>query len=292
MKKQDHQKCFGPRVFLPLARRVMRVAVATCWIHSFMISTGLASQSRDAFRLITAWTESGKNQELQAFTLSELAHLKKTQSQERDPVHGKMVKWKGVLLLSVVEKALDQLSAESRAQIDLVVLKGAQGSRALLPRSILTKYPVFLAFTQDSPFSDRGPLYSIVPWSSRPRIVEEGLPLGTYFVPQVERIELANSHDQFGELYLKRRTDPSAMRGEKLVVQNCVSCHQPGETRVFQFSELSRLSLGGHPQGNSVFQVNEKTKKSISSYLNAYQAEKAEMQAFQPVPASQKPVVQ
>ena len=239
------------------------------------------------FRLVAVWTGAGQNQELKSWTLNELFQFKKAESRERDPISGKLVKWKGVLLSLLLEKVLGDLTPENRAQVDLVVLKGEAGTRALIPRAMITKYPVMLALqtqTPDSAVADpaaqsRGPVYSVVPWSTRPKILDEGLPLENYFVPHLAKIEFTSYKDRFSPLFLKRRTDPSAMRGEKLFVQNCVGCHAEGDTKVYKFGQIGPATAAEHPAMKAALRLSDKDKKSLVSYLNAYKGETAEATA-------------
>jgi len=242
--------------------------------------------TKDPVRLVAAWTPVGQNQELKAWTLKELndsSHFKRHSSQERDPITGRLVKWEGFLLSQLIEKALNDLPSESRARVDLVVLKGISGDRALIPRALISKYPILLALQWDKAklgqSGDRGSIYSVVPWSSKPKILNEDLPLENFFVSRLSRIELTSYKDQYSSLFLKRRTDPSAMRGEKLFVQNCVSCHSVGagavvsgvsfkdETKERQFASM------GHPAVKGTLKLTERDRKSIMRYLNAHRME-------------------
>ena len=154
---------------------------------------------------------------------------------------------------------MEDLPLDKKAQVDLVILKSEHGQPAQIPRALMTKYPLFLAYRWDSSESEklgRGPLVSIIPWSSKPKIQSEEVPLESYFISQVTEIELTSYRDRFSPLILKRRTDPAAMRGEKLFVQNCVGCRAlTGSTKLPKFN------------------FNEKNWKSIGQYLQAHRAE-------------------
>jgi hypothetical protein len=254
------------------------------------VSLGIALQGpevysapplNEEFRLVATWAESGKNQELDSWTLSALNQLKKTESREKDPISGKLLKWKGVLLSKLIEKSLDHLTPDNRAQIDLIVLKNASGERALIPRAMITKYPMLLAIQSEGANGvsrDRGPIMAIAPWTSKPRIMDERIPVENYFLSNLERIELTSYKDRFSSLFLKRRTDPAAMRGEKIFVQTCVSCHSEGDSRVYRSSDLGSDSLtsehsGLHASMKSALRLNDRDKKSVQSYLAAYRTE-------------------
>jgi mono/diheme cytochrome c family protein len=257
----------------------------TTLIFSFSASqwTFGASAPSSAFRLVTTWAGAGSNHEIKGWSVQELSHsFKKTISRERDPATGKVVKWEGVLLSSLVDKALESLPIEGRAQVDLIVLHGQNGRRALLPRAFVSKYPVLLAFQGESlsngvESDGRGPIYSVVPWSSKPRVMREDLPLESFFVSKVTRVEFTNYRDQYNSLYLKRRTDPSAMRGEKLFVQNCVSCHTGGQgpslSGIVDERGTQKFALTGHPPIKAGLKLTERDRQSIIRYLNAHREE-------------------
>jgi hypothetical protein len=216
------------------------------------------------------------------WNLGELSQLKKAYSREKDPKTGRMIKWQGVLVSTLIDRVLETLPVEHRAQVDLIVIKGANGEKALIPRALLSKYPLLIAYDWDlnrSPAEDqRGPLYSVVPWSSKPKILDEDLPIEKYFISQVNQIELTNYRDQFSTLFLKRRTDPSAMRGEKLFVQNCTSCHSMnrggiGSVGLTDERKAQKFASDGHPPVGVALRLSERDRQSIMRYLNAHRTE-------------------
>lgn len=245
------------------------------------------------------WINAGTRQILNQWSLTEFSHLKKVTTREKDLESGKMTKWDGALLLTLVEKALEKLPVENRAQVDLVILKGKGGHSASIPRALLSKYPLMVAYQADGQNLDakKGPLYSIVPWTSKPKIKNEELPLESFSIPQMMEIELANYREKYSSLFLKRRTDPSAMRGEKLFVQNCVGCHSmgrgPAMARIVEESFSKKFIIQGHPvlggaslgqssggasaeaseKQSADLRFNERDRKSIIRYLDAHRTE-------------------
>jgi mono/diheme cytochrome c family protein len=125
--------------------------------------------------------------------------------------------------------------------------------------------------------SQQGPFYSVAPWTSSPKIAAEGMALDSLFISKVTRIEFSNYREQFSSLFLKRRTDPAAMRGEKFFVQNCLSCHAtgPGPSVVeLSGAQKSRsLASVGHPQMKGVPKLGDKEIRSLTSYLEAFHSE-------------------
>lgn len=231
------------------------------------------------YRLTATWEQGGIREEIKAWSLNDLSGLKKVSTQERDPMTGKLSQWNGVLLSQVVDHAMQTMPAERKAQVDLVVLKNTAGGQAFIPRALIVKYPMLLALQRDQKsLGDLGPVYSVVPWTSKTKIQQEGVPLEKFFLPQVTQVELTNYRERYSGLYLKRRTDPAAMRGEKLFVQQCVTCHADRQNPTIlelASGEKTRevASAGKHPEVKGTPSLTDKDKRSLKSYLEAYRAE-------------------
>lgn len=207
-------------------------------------------------------TNSGTRQDLGLWSPSDSRHFKRVTTQEKDPQNGKLAKWDGVLISKLLDKVIGNLPLESRAQIDLVVLSSRSGKTAYIPRALITKYPMMLAATGDS-------VHSVVPWTSSPRILKEGLPLDSFYLSEVTQVELTNYKEKFKSYLLKRRTDPSAMRGEKLFVQNCMNCHANTMSDVISHP----LRLDPHPTGFFTSKLTDRDRKSLSRYAEAHRSE-------------------
>ncbi len=262
------------------------IGIGTAVIIGFFSNWGQAApvgKSIESDRLSVIWNGSGSVQELKSWGFSELQKWRHRTSRERDPVTGRMVKWEGILLSQLIDQGLVNMPVEKRAQVDLLVLKSSSGSSTFLPRSFVSKYPIMLAFhwgryaQEVGEIGQWGFISSLVPWSSNPKILNEDLPLEKFFVPQVVTVELTNYRDHYNFLFLKRRTDPSAMRGEKLVVQNCVSCHSmgrsPAHVDIAQEGKVKKFALEGHPAMHIHLKLTERDRKSIVQYLDAHRLE-------------------
>jgi hypothetical protein len=216
------------------------------------------------------WGASAPESELKSWDFQALGKLKAASAQEKDPASGKLTHYKGVLLSQVLDQAMESLSVDRRAQVDLVVLQSATGEQVLLPRSVLVKYPVMVAL-QD------GKASIVMPWTSKPKILQEGLPIESYFVKDLTRVELSNYRERYSSVFLKRRTDPLAMRGEKIFVQNCISCHTSRQAPAL--GDLSgevqsrRLASGGHPVLKGSPKLNDRDRRAVGNYLDAYRGE-------------------
>ena len=253
------------------------------WCFFSGLTPSSYAEHKSGFKLATYWKSNGQVHELKYWSLDDLTRLKKMQMREKDPLSGKVVQWEGVVLSHLVDSALEKLPLESRAQVDLVILKGGGGDQAIIPRSFINKYPFLLAYRWSSGASGAhqqalGPLYSVVPWTSKPGVFNEDLPIEKYFVKSLTKVELASYRELYGLLYLKRRTDPFAMRGEKLYVQNCVSCHQEsssqGPTSLLSEEKTQRFVNEGHPPMTAMpLRLTDRDRRSVLRYFEAYRGE-------------------
>lgn len=246
-----------------------------------------------------------KDPVLKTWDLVELKGMKQVTRSEKDPADGKMVAWKGVPFSALIEEALKSLPADIKAQIDLVVFRGKDGIQALVPRAFTVKYPVLMALGasgKSGGFTEQGPIYSVMPWTTVDKIKMEEAPVQSFFVPGVTEVQFSNYRKVFGKFFLQKRTDPAAMRGEKLFVQNCISCHGaaqlagqevklagsdkkiPPLDAITAPARMDRLMKQGHPQAPGVSRLKEKELKALTSYIDAHRAETSgsQLQAFGP----------
>ncbi len=222
----------------------------------------------------------GANQpsrEIKTWTLKELGKLSSVSRQEKDPATQQLSWWKGVNFGQWIDKSLEELPLEQRAKVDLIILKGAGGKQSIIPRYVTRSYALLLAAERNhkSLAGLEAPLQLVVPLSSSPKILKEGLPLEAYSIAGVTEVVLT-SYEARG-LSLQRRTDPAAVRGEKLFVTNCVSCHASG--RAPALTELSGLSgvaastrslaSSGHPEVSGSPRLGEREVRALNSYLEA-----------------------
>ncbi|MEK7690663.1 MAG: cytochrome c [Bdellovibrionota bacterium] len=217
--------------------------------------SSLAAEATVPFGISVRWAVDsvGEKKELRTWSVDELAQIK------------------GSLMATVLEKSLEPLPPESRARVDLVIAKSKSGNQAWLPRSLITRYPIVL--------NARGELR--VPWKSHPKVLNEPLPVLSFDLSEVQSLDFANYHDRFGPAFLKRRTDPTAMRGEKLFLQNCRACH---EARNSANPAVNQLKLGDEPQirtlvderhrgVNGMPKFSRKEVRALKVYSDAIEAE-------------------
>ena len=221
----------------------------------------------------TYFKGTGSSQELKLWSREDLAHLKKFSSREKDPDGGTVVAWEGVLLNDLMEKSLDPLPLAQKAQVDLLVLKNSAGTEVVLPRYLITKYPLYVAYKRGH--ADLETLEVVLPWTSKPAVTKEELPVESYFFPKLTGLEFTTERNRFSSLLLTRRGDPAAVRGEKYFLHHCTGCHITGPNGVSAAESLSSRTLAssGHPVVKGMPVLAEHDKKALVSYLDAFRAE-------------------
>ncbi len=233
----------------------MKKQHVTCILVGCVLSqVSLADVGFQAF-----WRHAGQAQVLKTWNGDEIRAFKQTASRERDPGSGELTQWRGVLLSSLLESALSTLSTENKAQIDLVILKNESGLQALIPRALTVKYPVLIAFKKDLSSLD-----SVIPWTSRSKVMQENLPLESYFLKHLTQVEFTNYKELYSEYFLKKRTDPAAIRGEKIFIQSCMACHYGSQNKA-----AVQVFLKAHPKVKGLPKMTEKDLRSLESYYQA-----------------------
>lgn len=228
----------------------------------------------------------GVPQVLKEFTPEELAKRKSGQLNEVDPFaksSGEIVSFTGPSLATLVEDATKGLTAADRATTDLVVLKTRAGREFLMPKAFLVKYPqIQLALKKNGQSLGEEAPRVVLPVKSNAKIRSENMLLEPMFVTELASVTLASYERRYGEFFLKRRTDPAAMRGEKLFLQNCVTCHtQPllAMAVLTTADKVEKVAHGEHPNvpGNPGFKAlfDKKAIRSLVSYLEAFRFQTA-----------------
>ena len=129
--------------------------------------------------------------------------------------------WKGYLLADLIDDRMASLPSEIKSQIDLVLLKGADHRTLALPRAMVQRYEVFIGFSNNE-------ITALIRETPRGPAGDIRVPIQATSLKGVTGIELTSVRDRYPTALLKRRTDPSAMRGEKIYVHSCLGCHGAG----------------------------------------------------------------
>lgn len=265
--------------------RISKNITVLVWIF-FVSLSAQSAQSAEKSVLKGVWntlstsSSSQSSRSLRAWTLEDLFSLAPISSHEKDPVSGQLAQWKGVLISKWIEKELSELPLEQRSEVDLLILKNQRGEQAILPRHVVKAFPVMLAWEKDrKTFSDKDQGFTVVlPWSSNSQKMMRGnLPWSAYQISGVSEVQLTSYQARFSNLLLKRRTDPAAVRGEKMVVENCVSCHASGRAPSLtelspNASNLPQQVTQGHARGGGP-KLNGRDLRAFISYLVQYQSE-------------------
>lgn len=264
---------------------LLRCGLAVLWTGLAGLNLVFAAEERKPpsdFRLEVVWAVSQPPRTLKVWTWEEVRARKTVKSSEKDPESGQVVSWQGVSLEKIIEESMSALSVDETASIDLIVLKGAKGAQADIPRALAVKYPLFLAHTRDGrPVDGRGPLVSVIPWSTKDKLAKEMLPITKYFVSGVNRVELTNYQVWYpSAFFLRRRSDPLVIRGEKRFVQACAGCHgwkempkNPGLGDFLTQAEEGKLFGPMHQKVDGMPHFEDMDQRAIRSYLKAIQSE-------------------
>lgn len=245
--------------------------------------TGVQAAEKVVLKVV--WNASSADRLLKTRTLEDLSGMSMVSSRERDPASGQMVEWKGVLISKWIEKELAELPLDQRSQVDLLILKNTQGQQAIIPRYVVKSYPLMLAWEKDQKklLESNEAFTVVVPWSSGSKITQTHYPWTAYQISGVREIQLSSYQSRFSSLLLKRRTDPAAVRGEKMVVENCLSCHGNGRARGFhdyaaKLSELPQQVSSAHARSEGP-ELKGRDLRAFMSYLAEYRTEKSTEQS-------------
>ncbi len=223
-------------------------------------------------------------QVLKDYAYTELEGRKMATLSENDPLaSGAPARFSGLSLTTLIDEATKGLTAAERSESDLVVLRSRSGREVLMPKAFLVKYPqIQVSFKKNGqPLGAEGPRI-VLPAKTNAKIRKENVLLEPMFLSELASITLSSYEKRYGTFILKRRTDPAAMRGEKLYLQNCVACHtQPEVARsvIGSAEKLKSVTEGGHPQvpGNPPFKsiLDKRAVRSLESYLEAFRFQTA-----------------
>ncbi len=276
------------RVLSPFRRPFSSFSGARVLGLGFLITgLSLASENVNA-SLQFAWEPPNEKtpRVLKNFELGELESRKLATLTERDPLAKNTqenVKFQGLSLSQLIEEATKTFSAADRSDTDLVVMKTRAGREALMPKAFLVKYPqIQIALKKNGqPLGVESPRL-VLPATTNAKIQKENMLLEPMFVSELASITLSSYERRYGSFFLKRRTDPAAMRGEKLFLQNCITCHtQAAVTMVYLTSsdKIHKVAQGEHPNvpGNHGFSTifDKKAIRSLVSYLEAFRFQTA-----------------
>jgi hypothetical protein len=262
----------------------MKLIVLTVF---FLLSVLNFSQTAHAGELRISWRSEpplSKLIPLKTWKAEDLKDIERVRRRERAPGSSEMSEWRGYLLEDLIARTMEEsLSLEQRSRVDLVVLKNAEGVQALIPRGFLRRHWVLMANERNGvPVAENeGPWRTIVPWSTRSIQSREILPLETYFISQVTEIELTGYEAPFRKVFLTRRTDPRALRGEQVFVQNCMGCHAvdkwpDGLNKAMTDLLASGVPTERHSGLKGMPRLDEKEWSSFKSFLQSIEPKKSE----------------
>src|SRR5262249_22116983 len=97
-----------------------------------------------------------------------------------------------------------------------------------------------------------------------------------YFVPSLTRVELTNYRNLYSAYFLARRTDPSAVRGEKIFVQNCLGCHALAQVpQIVTTDPANRVvaTQGEHATVKGTSKLIGRDWRALMSYFGEFRSE-------------------
>ncbi len=256
-------------------RRVASIIALSAGLMLQGVTTDAAESQASQERVVVSWGGGQwRKRDLKLWTLEDAEKLKVRVQNEWDPVLRKISRFEGVRLRELVERSMDQMSAQEKAQVDLIVLKNSNEEEVALPRWLMNKYSILLAFTRNSKrLDENGPFYVVVPWTSQARIKKEVLPLGKYFFGNVVRVELTNFRKYYSDdLFVSNRSDPVVMRGQKRFVQSCIPCHQTKEIyqirKMHKLIESADLMQSKHKNINGFSSLDQNEHRALVRYIS------------------------
>jgi len=222
------------------------------------------------------WTKGGKKTLLKEWYLAELGQWKLDGRAEKDPVTGQMVTWSGPRMSKLVDIALRGMNLHDRGTVDILVVRSNDGREVAVPRAVVRKYPLILALMKNGNLleSQNKPFKTIVPWTSMSSIKETPFPLNKYFVAGVKEIELANAAEKFGKFVLSKRSDPVALRGERVFRWSCMGCHETAPKKFlrdsFQITQNDAIKTKHSSIGSYMPPLSGNDVRGVNSYLDAF----------------------
>ncbi len=173
--------------------------------------------------------------------------------------------YRGVLLSDFLDQSMASLSVAQRAQIDLLIFKNIKGREWTIPRAWIIQYPVRLGIT--------GEKFSVwIPSEALSQLAKQGKSKEDRFFEEVESVDLTSTLIRYAPLFLARRTDPSAIRGEKLFVQNCAECHASGMGPAPRQRTLASVATD-HEKHAFLSRQEPRALRALESYLESHRME-------------------
>jgi len=230
------------------------------------------------------WKMGAQSKQLKSWTLTELLNWKLDQKREKVPQESSVALWEGVDFNKLIDVALEGVTLHERGEIDLVLLKGQDNKVITVPRSFIRKFSFLLAIKKNgkpltAPYA---PFFSVVPVSSlsagdKRKLDEEIYPLHLFSVTGIKEITFTRVQDQYGSLFLRRKTNPLALRGERVFVWNCNTCHamdkvspDPRWSKAIESSELFKTHKN---KGLILPDFNRLDRLGLIAYFEQHQKE-------------------
>jgi hypothetical protein len=168
-----------------------------------------------------------------------------------------------ISLKQILEESSNHLNDLKLSEVDLFNFYDVNGQiLARVPRFLIWKDRVRLRLDRKT-----NTLYSRV-------LPTEGqlVPFQELSVASLSRVEMVNSWKQYPGVRLRLRTNPAAVRGEKLVTHNCLSCHSLPKNPPLPFASacaLKRPELNAKHGDRWIYALDEYAHRGFQAYCEA-----------------------
>jgi hypothetical protein len=227
------------------SRHIFVAAFRVCWIFSAVVFCGPLSHA-----FVTKLLVSPVEQNLPAY-----------ESKSKD-----------IPLQAWFDATTVGINLTDRADVDLMTFYGKNPSAvARVPRYMMVRDWIRLRYDSKLGYSLRV--------TGRAKI---DLPVEVFQIQDIQSVQLANHKLVYKGISLNVRTNPAASRGEKLFLQNCLSCHATPRTQTIEplslITKLTADHLSKHTAIHSTALKTGLTPKDIrglEAYRDALVAQKS-----------------
>lgn len=163
-----------------------------------------------------------------------------------------------------LEKVTRGLDLNDRAEIDILTMSNADGSQIVrVPRFMVVRKKVFLKLQNDQ-------------HQMRLSLIWKNAESYRKNLNAITKIQLAHHRFVYPDTWQFSRTNPAASRGEKIFVQNCLSCHSvPGAKPLSPQQIPEHISENFDRQHSSVHQLklDAKEARGLEVYKESFSKE-------------------
>jgi hypothetical protein len=218
----------------------------------FLLFLGLLSPNPDANAVTVNLLTLKGSQTLKDWNPAELRQLTKKPGQD-------------ISCQEFFDQSTQGLELNSKADIDLITLYGANGKVARVPRFMIWRG--FLKF-------QLGPGEVLNSKGDPNRLL---VPRDFFSIDRIQKIEFSRASFTYPGTALSVRTNPAASRGEKLYTQSCLACHSIGSSPKIDQARLKDAFLRSFKQKHKAMgsiALDHRSVRGLAAYRDALASEK------------------